>query len=215
MSDIYNVTESIADEIRSIAAEMGMGKKKKRSADDEPIEKYHDTGYRTKQPVQGRKVTFSKQYSDEHDGSEGRNAISIAQNHPWIPKPITTKAEADKGPPHPAKIKGLKRGTKEYNDAKKAYQQFHLKKESFEFTADEMLENGNEAITLDLVKEGFKLHYTISCGDTIIASGLGVTKNGIFCEATRTVTNLLEEVDHKDGQLDRVKSIVNSLISSK
>jgi len=73
-------------------------------------------------------------------------------------------------------------------------------------------ESMDNEIVLEIIKTGQLYNYEISYGDQILSEGIGATVQGIIINATRKMSHIVEDVQQKDGQLDRIKSIVKKYI---
>jgi hypothetical protein len=65
-----------------------------------------------------------------------------------------------------------------------------------------------EEIELTISKNNSLYNYNVTFGDDVIFEGNGVTIPGVLAEATRKMQGITEDVMHKEGQVDRIKSII-------
>jgi hypothetical protein len=65
-----------------------------------------------------------------------------------------------------------------------------------------------EEIELTISKNNSLYNYNVTFGDDVIFEGSGVTRPGVLAEATRKMQGITENVLHKEGQVDRIKSII-------
>jgi hypothetical protein len=135
-------------------------------------------------------------------------------NNPMVPKVKVSSAQKAAGPQRPKGKAATAAAMAEYRKALRAH---NMKKESYVFDGEQFvsatdLNENTEEIVLNILREKQTYTYKITFGDEVIFEGVGVTPNGILNESMRKVKGIVENIQHKDGQVDRIKSIVKKYV---